>query len=164
VVAEGKVRVAGISGEKDVIAATLTGNYPALRTAQFAGNLDNFGFLDEIAGEASPNLANGPSRMFLVANHPFGGALGIGATRRRIAELAADPTLPQDLRAKLDPADPQLLPEIILNAILTGTGIDAIVPAMLKPAHLASNCRAIAECRFTPGELGWLRHALASRP
>ena len=151
-VSEGKVRLAGISAEPDVIAATFDQRPPVLQTAQFACNISNFAFLNEIK-TTQP-------KMFLVANHPFGGPLGVAESRRRIATLHTDPTLPADLRDKLDPADPQLLPEIIFNTILNA-GIDAIIPAMLNPAHLASNCRAVEQCRFTPVELTQLRQTLA---
>jgi hypothetical protein len=96
-----------------------------------------------------------------VGNHPFGGPTGVAETRRRIAALAEDESLPKELRAKLDGNDPQMLPEVMLNAVLSGTGVGAIVPAMLQPRHLESDCRAIAECRFSAAELGWLRRTLA---
>jgi len=150
-VTAGKVRLAGISAETEVIAATFAQHPPIFQTAQFAANLSNFAFLNQIPTG---------SKMFLVANHPFGGPLGVAETRRRIATLHTEPTLTPDLRAKLDPADPQLLPEVILNAILN-SGIDAIVPAMLNPTHLHANCRAIEQCRFTPTELTHLRSVLA---
>jgi aryl-alcohol dehydrogenase-like predicted oxidoreductase len=153
-VTEGKVRLAGISAEPDVIAATLTQRPAILQTAQFGANIHNFGFLNQL--KPDPGI-------FLVANHPFGGPLGVAETTRRITALNADPTLPTDLRTKLDPADPQLLPEVILNAILS-TGIDAIVPAMLQPHHLKSNCQAIEQNRFTLDELTHLRQALVPSP
>jgi aryl-alcohol dehydrogenase-like predicted oxidoreductase len=162
VVEEGKVRVAGISGEPQVIAATLASRPPILQTAQFACNLGNFGFLEDLTHQTQTNRDPTHTPMFLVANHPFAGATGMGETLHGIAALAGDPALPQELRAKLDLADPQLLPEVILNAILAGTGIDAVVPAMMQPRHLQSNCRALEDCRFTHTELGQLRHALAS--
>jgi hypothetical protein len=49
------------------------------------------------------------------------------------------------------------MPEIVLNAILRGTGVSAVVPAMMRPASLAGNVRAVEQCRFTPEELGLLR-------
>jgi aryl-alcohol dehydrogenase-like predicted oxidoreductase len=163
VVAEGKVRVAGISGDHAVIAAALAGRHPALRSAQFACNVTSFGFLEQIR----QTLAESHPPMFLVANQPFGGALGVKQTAGRIAALALDPTLAPTfapaLREKLDLADPRLLPEIVLNAILCGTGIQAAVPAMMHPQHLERNCRAIAQCRFTAVELSQLRQALAAR-
>jgi len=149
-VAQGKVRMAGISGEHDVIAAAFAQRPPVLRTAQFACNIGNFGFMDEI----------GDPGMFLVANHPFGGPGGVGESRRRVAGLRDNAGFADELRAKLDPADPQLLPEVILNAILSGTGIDAVIPAMIQARHLKSNCRAIDECRFSAEELAQIRSAL----
>jgi len=149
---EGKVRVAGISGEPEVIAAAITGGFGVLRTAQFACNLANLGFVERIGSTAGGR--------FLVGNHPFGGPVGVAETRRRIAALAEDESLPKELRAKLDGNDPQLLPEVMLNAVLSGTGVGAIVPAMLQPQHLESNCKAIAQCRFDAEELGELRRAL----
>jgi len=159
-IAEGKVRMAGISGELDVIAAALEQRPPVLQTAQFACNLANFGFLDRIAHIQAHTKAQ--PGVFLVANHPFGGAVGIAESRRRIAALSDASELSAELRAKLDPADPLLLPEVVLSAILVGTGIGAVIPAMIQPHHLKSNCRAIVECRFTPAELAQIRRALTS--
>jgi aryl-alcohol dehydrogenase-like predicted oxidoreductase len=150
---EGKVRLAGISGEHDVISATFAARPPVLQTAQFAVNVDTLSYLNEIPSEP---------KMFLVANQPFGGTSGVAETRRRIEGLHKDVTLPAELREKLDFADSQLLPELILNAILSGTAIDAVIPAMLTPAHLQANCDAVTRCRFTAGELTRLRQILVS--
>ncbi len=57
--------------------------------------------------------------MFLVGNHPFGGPAGVTATRARIAALREKSQLGGEIRAKLDPADPELLPDLILNSILS---------------------------------------------
>ncbi len=54
------------------------------------------------------------------------------------------------------------MPEIVLNAILSGTGVHAVIPAMIKPEHLAANVRAVEHCRFTPEELALLRNALSA--
>jgi len=153
-VAEGKVRMAGISGELDVIRATFDQRPPVLRTAQFACNIANLSFLEQTR----------QSEIFLVANHPFGGPMGVAESMRRIKALRDSRRLPAELRARLDTRDPQLLPEIVLNAILSGSGIDAVIPSMLQPGHLKSNCRALMECRFTADELQQVRHALASPP
>jgi len=143
-----------------VIAAALASGPGVLRSAQFACDIGEFGFLESIAGLRDPG--SGQAQMFLAGNRPFGGATGIGQTLRGIAALADDPALPQELRAKLDLKDPQLLPEVILNAVLAGTGIDAVVPAMMQPRHLQSNCRALEDCRFSHAELVELRRELAS--
>lgn len=153
-VSQGKIRMAGISAAPDVIRATFAQRPLVLQTAQFACDIDNFDLLTQPL----------PRDLFLVANHPFGGVTGVSDCRNRIDALRPDPLLSADLRARLDPRDPQLLPEIVLNAILIGTGIDALVAAMMQPSHLRSNCRALTECRFSPAELAQLRHALASPP
>jgi hypothetical protein len=70
--------------------------------------------------------------------------------------------LSQELREKLDPADPQVLPELVLNCILDGTGISAVVPAMMQVRHIASNVAAVERCRFTSEELEVLRGVMRS--
>ena len=161
-VQQGKVRMAGISGELPTIERTFAERPKALATAQFACNLARFGFLDRLAAEQTTQTGHAaPPPMFLVANHPFGGPTGVAETKARIAALANDPRLDAALRSKLDTNDPQLLPDLILNAILTETGIRAVIPAMLNPKHLASNCRAVSSSRFTPDEIVTLRRSLA---
>jgi aryl-alcohol dehydrogenase-like predicted oxidoreductase len=68
--------------------------------------------------------------------------------------------LPATVREKLNPADEQLLPELVLNCILSGTGISVVIPAMMQIRHLRSNMRAVEECRFTLEELAMIRKAL----
>jgi aryl-alcohol dehydrogenase-like predicted oxidoreductase len=150
-VAEGKVRMAGISGGLDVMEATFARRPAVLKTAQFACNIENFGFLGRTR----------ETGMFLVANHPFGGPAGVAECKRRIAALRGSESVPQELRVKLDLNDPQLMPEVVLNCILIGTGIGAVIPAMMQAKHLGSNCRAVMECRFTPEEIAQVRAALA---
>jgi aryl-alcohol dehydrogenase-like predicted oxidoreductase len=152
----GKVRLAGISGELPVIAQTFATRPAALGTAQFAADPARLGFLQQ----ASAN-----SDLLLVANHPFGGPTGVGAVRTLLAKLQSDASIdaPIDttLREKLAVKDAALLPEVILNAILApGTGIAAVVPAMMNIAHLRANVCAVEQCRFTPMELTQLRAAI----
>jgi hypothetical protein len=56
--------------------------------------------------------------------------------------------------------DPLLMLEIILNAILQGTGISAVVPTMMRPDNRKNNVHAVERCRFTPDEIQLLRGAL----
>jgi aryl-alcohol dehydrogenase-like predicted oxidoreductase len=153
-VESGKVRMAGISGEHDVIRETFRRKSPVLTTAQFALNRSNLAFIAETR----------QARMFLVGNHPFGGPEGVGATLARIAELRSVETLPAALRAKLEPRDPQLMPEIVLNLVLRGTGLSAVVPAMMRVANLQRNVRAVESCRFSEEELNLLRDELVRQP
>jgi aryl-alcohol dehydrogenase-like predicted oxidoreductase len=102
------------------------------------------------------------SDLLLVANHPFGGLERVTSTGERLVELRASDDVPHELREKLDPADPQLLPELVLNCILRGTGISAVVPGMMQVQHIESNVRAVEHCRFTDEELELLRTVVAS--
>jgi aryl-alcohol dehydrogenase-like predicted oxidoreductase len=153
-VESGKVRLAGISGEHNVIRETFRRKPPPLTTAQFALNRSNLAFTAETR----------QTGMFLVGNHPFGGPDGVAATQRRIAELSNAETLPAELRAKVEPGDPQLMPEILLNVVLRGTGVSAVVPAMMRVENLKRNVQAVERCRFTDEELGRLREELIQRP
>jgi hypothetical protein len=98
----------------------------------------------------------------LVANHPFGGSAGAAGGKARLAELRGAETLPRELREKLDPGDPQVLPELVLNCILEGTGVSAVVPAMMQVRHIASNVAAVERCRFSVEELGVMRGLLGA--
>ena len=102
--------------------------------------------------------------LMLIANHPFGGAEGIARCRTLIDRLRQDLDVPVTLREKLDARDESLLPEFVLNSIISDTGVSVVIPSMMKPAHLQSNMRAIEECRFSPSELQLIRHSLATNP
>ena len=145
----GKVRMAGISAELPVISTFFQARQKPLTTAQFALNLSLMDFVAQTQRNAD---------LLLVANHPFGGPGGNGATR--IEALRQSPALPQTLREKLVPGDPQVLPEVVLNCILLGTGVTSVIPAMMQPHHIASNIAAVENCRFSREELDLLRDAL----
>jgi len=151
-VEEGKARMAGISGEHEVVQAAFAKRPPTLTTAQFAlgpGSMSFASAAREAAGQG----------WFLVANRPFGGAAGARECEKRIAAMRADASLPDQLRAKLEP-DAGLMPEVALNMILRGTGVHAVIPAMMRLEHLAANVRAVEQCRFNDEELELLRAAV----
>ena len=152
-VEQGKVRAVGISSEPPVIEQTLAERPAPITTAQFAVNLSSIGFTEVTARQEG---------LFLVANHPFGGPTGVSGSKDKIATLASSDQISAALREKLALDDPQLLPEVIFNTILDGTGISAVIPAMLQPAHIRANIRAVEQCRFTSAELAEIRAALAS--
>jgi aryl-alcohol dehydrogenase-like predicted oxidoreductase len=52
---------------------------------------------------------------------------------------------------------------MVLNLVLTDTGIQVVVPSMMKMSHLQANVQAISNCRFTREELAWLRCNLAKQ-
>jgi aryl-alcohol dehydrogenase-like predicted oxidoreductase len=150
-VTQGKVRMAGVSADPTVVEQAFAQHPAALTTAQFPLNLSNIAFTTQTAQQKN---------FFLVANHPFGGPTGVAGTRERIAQLAVSPQISAEIRAKLTLDDPQLLPEVVFNTILSDTGIAAVIPAMMQPAHIEANVLAIENCRFTPVELAEIRTAL----
>jgi aryl-alcohol dehydrogenase-like predicted oxidoreductase len=153
-VSTGKVRMAGISGSQSVVADVLREPPSILKTAQFALNHTNLSFSVEL------NRLN-HKRLLLVANHPFGGTTGAASTLQRLEQLLKSPALPPDLRVKTAGSDPrQLMPEILLNLILKGTGVSAVVPAMLQKSHLLMNVAAVENCRFTSEEIEFIRNDL----
>ncbi len=154
-VEQGKVRAAGLSASLDVTAEVFRQLPAPLSIAQFPLNLSSMAFTQQTSIIGSQ--VNPP---FLVANHPFGGPDGVASTRERIAKLAANKKLSAGLRDKLASDDPQLLPELVLNTILNGTCISAVIPAMINPTHIKANIQAIESCRFTSTELAEIRAAL----
>lgn len=148
----GKVRLAGVSAEGNVIRAVFAQHSPVLKVAQFPLNP----FSMDLASE-TPNAAKS---LMLIANHPFGGAEGITRCRNQIDRLRQDPAVPQSLREKLDASDESLLPEFALNSIIHDTGVSVVIPSMLQPSHLKNNIRAIEQCRFSPTELQLIRRSL----
>jgi aryl-alcohol dehydrogenase-like predicted oxidoreductase len=144
----GHARIIGISAEIPVIERFFATRPGALTTAQFALNLGNIAF-------AQSTRAN--SDLLLVGNHPFGGPTGAAQGKALIAKLHTSPALPAALREKLDPNDPQTLPELVLNSVLRNTGLRSVIPAMMQTRHIDSNLKAVRQCRFTPAELTYLQ-------
>ena len=149
----GKVRIAGVSADGEVIPAILASHPPAVSAAQFP--------LNPFSMHLTAQTSEAAKSLFLMANHPFGGAEGISRCRSQIDRMRQEPSLPQTLRDKLDPRDETLLPELVLNCILQDTGVSVVVPSMLQPKHLNTNVRAVENCRFSPAELQLIRSSFA---
>jgi aryl-alcohol dehydrogenase-like predicted oxidoreductase len=152
----GKVRLAGVSADGEVIRTVFKKNSPVLHAAQFPMN--------PFSMHLASQTLDAAKSLMLIANHPFGGAEGIARCRTLIDRLRQDLDVPVTLREKLDARDESLLPEFVLNSIISDTGVSVVIPSMMKPAHLQSNMRAIEECRFSPSELQLIRHSLATNP
>ena len=149
VVAEGKVRRAGISADPEVIGAAIDRNLPVLRAMQFPANVFDLG--------VTSHTSRAGKDIFFVANHPFGGVMRVAESKRLIAEMARSQAVPLELRAKLDEGSNLLLADVVFSVVLRGTGIDVVVPAMMKPENLATNVKAVSESRFTDAEVSVLR-------
>jgi aryl-alcohol dehydrogenase-like predicted oxidoreductase len=158
-VTEGKVRRAGISADPEVIGTAIDRALPVLRAMQFPANIFDLAVTNHTRQCAG--------NYFFMANHPFGGVMRVAEGKRLIAEFAKSDEVPQDLRTKLEDGSNLLLADVVFNTILRGTGIDVIVPAMMKIEHLHTNVRAIEESRFNDQEIALLRRkflALTTRP
>ena len=151
----GKVRMAGVSADGDVIRTVFAKHSPILQAAQFPMNP----FSMDLASQTS----DAAKSLTLIANHPFGGAEGIARCRNLIDRLRMDPSVPHSLREKLNARDEGLLPEFVLNSIIQDTGVTVVIPSMLRPAHLKSNIGAVERCRFSPSELQLIRKSFAVR-
>jgi D-threo-aldose 1-dehydrogenase len=145
----GKIRMAGISAEPEVIASALESKIPVLRAMQFPVNLFDLRMLQILSAVHTKGL-------IFAANHPFGGVDHVTESKALLRGLADLPSIPYELREKLLISGDETLSEVILNLILTRTSIQIALPSMMNLSHLKANIKAISSCRFTPEELNWI--------
>ena len=155
-IVSGKIRMAGISADRDVITTALLANTAPITAMQFPVNLFDLSLVRHITAAEHRGL------MF-VANHPFGGIDRVAKSRTCLTELAASCEVSPELRDKLTAGGEEIFSEMVLNLVLTDTGIQVVVPSMMKMSHLRANVQAISNCRFTREELAWLRCNLAKQ-
>lgn len=149
----GKVRVAGLSSDPEVVMLALAQKTHTLRAMQFPCNVFEFAAVDGLrqGGDCA-----------LVANHPFGGVARVQQCRSILRKLAEDRKLDAELREKLGGPEDGVLADVVLNAILCDTGIHVVIPAMMRVEHVRANVRAVSQSRFTAGEIATMRHAIVS--
>jgi len=152
-VAAGKVRRFGIASQPEMIEASIAAGLPGLQAVQFPCNLFNISPADKWLRAASNVLS--------IANHPFGGAAGIAASKALLTQLAGVPETPTSVREKLLPMGDAVLADVVLNTITRDTGVQLVVPSMLRLDHLRANIAAMAYSRFSSEEIRWLRGAIA---
>jgi aryl-alcohol dehydrogenase-like predicted oxidoreductase len=153
-VVAGKIRRFGIASQPEVIEAAIAARVPGLKTVQFPCNLFNLRLAEKWHGADSDVLA--------IANHPFGGAAGIAAGKALLTRLASAPETPTTRREKLIPTDDAVLADVLLNTITRDTGVQLVVPSMLRLDHLRANIAAMERSRFSSEEIRWLRGAIAA--
>jgi aryl-alcohol dehydrogenase-like predicted oxidoreductase len=161
-VEQGKVRVAGLSGDPADVAIALERNPPQLGAMQFPCNVFDISAATNYARLNKSTSGNGERA--LVANHPFGGVARVGQTREALAALAQNASIPAELREKLSSADDGLLADVVLNVILRDSGIHVVIPAMMKPHHIRLNIEAVSRSRFTSAEIALVRQHFAGTP
>jgi aryl-alcohol dehydrogenase-like predicted oxidoreductase len=153
-VTEGKVRRFGIASHPPVVEAALAAG---LRTIQFPCNLFDLSLARRLATRGADCVA--------IANHPFGGGQRIAESKALLTSLSHDTNLPASLREKLRVVDDSSLADAVLNMITRDTGIQVVVPSMLRLDHLRANIAAIEHSRFSSDDLHWLREAIGkARP
>ena len=152
-VAAGKVRRFGIASQPEMIEASIAAGLPGLQAVQFPCNLFNISPADKWLRAAGNVLS--------IANHPFGGAAGIAASKALLTQLAGVPETPTSVREKLLPMGDAVLADVVLNTITRDTGVQLVVPSMLRLDHLRANIAAMAYSRFSSEEIRWLRGAIA---
>ena len=153
-VAVGKIRRCGIASAPEVIEIALVANLPGLRCVQLPCNLFALG--------SAQMLKAGGCDVVAIANHPFGGAAGIARGKAMLTSLAQGRGTPAPLREKLRTLDDAVLADVVLNTITRETGVQIVVPSMLRHDHLRANIAAIEHSRFSAEELRWLREAISA--
>jgi aryl-alcohol dehydrogenase-like predicted oxidoreductase len=153
----GKVRAAGISSSSNVIAAALDLPKTPIRVMQFPCNVFDLSMTQQLIGSSSNGL-------LFVANHPFGGVMRVLQTRELLKLVATSPSTPRAIREKLGKVDDRVLAEVVLNVIARSTGIQVVIPSMIKVDHLRMNIEALKAPRFSGDEIVWLRSCLSGVP
>jgi aryl-alcohol dehydrogenase-like predicted oxidoreductase len=153
-VAAGKVRRLGIASSRAVIDAAIEARIPGLKSMQFPCNLLDL----KRPGQESTTS----EEIVWIVNHPFGGPTGIAAAKALLTSLAHAPQTPAHVREKLQPMDDELLADVVLNAITFDTGVQVVVPSMLRLDHVRANVTAIKRSRFSSEEIQWLRVAITA--
>ena len=148
----GKVKIAGLSAEPDVIALAVERRIQPLRAMQFPCNVFNL----SVAGVAKHSAAG----YVWVANHPYGGVARVQRCREILRTMAANRELDPALREKLGALEDRVFADIVLNVILRDTGIRVVIPAMMRVEHIRANVEAVANSRFDDREIAQIRQAL----
>ncbi len=153
---QGKVRLAGLSGDPSVVETALERQTQPLRAMQFPCNVFD---LSSAFGMVEKNTAG----MLLAANHPFGGVTRVQACRSILRRLSATPHIDPVLKEKLGTIDDQTLAEIVFDCILRDTGIHVVIPSMMRLDHIGANVRAATQSRFTSAEVQVIRDSLSAK-
>jgi len=154
-VEQGKVRLAGLSGDPAVVETALERHTEPLRAMQFPCNVFDLSAAFSLVGKNTTG-------MLLAANHPFGGVTRVQACRSILRRQCAAAHIDSVLKEKLGAIDDQTLAEIVFDCILRDTGIHIVIPSMMRIDHVRANVRAASHSRFTSAEVQFIRESLSS--
>ena len=151
----GKVRVAGLSSEPDVVELAMERQTQPLRAMQFPCNVFN------ISGAASFAKRSAGDYVW-VANHPYGGVARVQRCRKVLRTLVEKKELDAVLCGKLGTLGDTVFADVVLNVILRDSGVHVVVPAMMRVEHIRANVQAVARSRFDSREIAQIRQAIAT--
>jgi aryl-alcohol dehydrogenase-like predicted oxidoreductase len=153
----GKVRIAGLSAEPDVVELAMGRRKRPLRAMQFPCNVFNISGAARFAQRSAGEYA-------WVANHPYGGVARVRRCREVLRALVKKQELDGVLCEKLASLGDTVFADVVLNVILRDSGVHVVVPAMMRVEHIRANVEAIAKSRFDSREIAQIRKALATVP
>jgi aryl-alcohol dehydrogenase-like predicted oxidoreductase len=151
----GKVRIAGLSAEPEVVEFAMERQTQPLRAMQFPCNVFN------ISGAASFAQRSAGSYLW-VANHPYGGVARVQRCREVLRTLVEKHQVDAVLCEKLGSLEDAVFADVVLNVILQGSGVHVVIPAMMRVEHVRANVQAVVRSRFDLREIAQIRHALAT--
>ncbi len=151
----GKVRIAGLSAEPDVVELAMERQTQPLRAMQFPCNVFN------ISGAASFSQQSAGNYVW-VANHPYGGVARVQRCREVLRALVKKQELDPVLCEKLGALGDTVFADVVLNVILRDSGVHVVVPAMMRVEHIRANVQAVSKSRFDSREIAQIRKALAT--
>lgn len=150
----GKVKIAGLSAEPDVVELAMQRQVRPLRALQFPRNVFNLPNTDFAQQDSG--------KYVMVANHPYGGVARVQRCREILRGLVEGQRLDPVLCEKLGDVEDSVFADVVLNAILRDSVIDVVVPAMMRVEHIRANVRAVMDSRFDSHEVAEIRRALAA--
>jgi len=153
----GKVRIAGLSSEPDVVELAMERQTQPLRAMQFPCNVFN------ISGAASFAQRSAGDYVW-VANHPYGGVARVQRCRKVLRTLVEKKELDAVLCGKLGTLGDTVFADVVLNVILRDSGVHVVVPAMMRVEHIRANVQAVARSRFDSREIAQIRQAIVTSP
>lgn len=151
----GKVRIAGLSAEPDVVELAMERQTHPLRAMQFPCNVFN------ISG-AARFAQRGAGDYVWIANRPYGGVARIQRCREVLRGLVDKHELDAVLCEKLGAMEDAVFADVVLNVILRDSGVHVVIPAMMRVEHIRTNVRAVVRSRFDSREIAQIRQALAT--
>ncbi len=153
-VASGKVRCVGASGDRTVVSEALR-RRPALRVAQ--SRRDFF--------RAPADWINTPTGFASIAYNPFGGEMGIARLREILHCVVLDATAPSELRRRMrDARVDDALAELALSSMWGPGGADVVLTTMFTRRHIEANVRASHSTPLSASDIAYLRGLLTTVP